>query len=832
MKQKGYQYKNNVLSESNKTSKGKTIILSEKQVEKVRQGLIAYESNKPDCEIGFEKPVDMYYTHVVNESPDCIEKINMDYNYEGAHPFVIFKGYENDPIIGAVGGETHSDMMGMLYDDVFENDGEYFDISNGLKDAILSKEVKPLLINSYYLQGRYFEESNVIKHGGNIISFYDYTIPLIKKSYSIIINLLNVIQKQGIPININTIDFDHWVGNKTMRFPLKWIGNGIIDSVLTYADSIEKKYNEEKPVYIIHAHNGNTITVDTDFMIVNHATPAINESTNEDLRNTIKSLSDFMRKDGLEIYPYPKIELNNDEQDGLFITTGYYVPDDKKIVLFCKNRHPKDILRTYAHEIIHHMQNLKGKNLKFSSKENIINNKEYEDIEAEAYLKGSIYFRKWTESEHKDYINESITPQDVDLSSFKLKDRLNPKFWKNNKLDSRIRLKLLDIADDFCDFLNINWVNIKDITITGSLANYTWNEKYSDIDLHILLDYKDVDERVDFVKEYFNSKKNEWNNKHQELKIFGFPIEVYVQDINEPHKSSGVYSLEKNEWVEEPNKNNFNADDFDEDIVKTKVSDYMNQIDKLEDDFNENDDEHQIEILFDDAEDLFDDIKDERKNAFKKSDKELSDGNVIFKTLRRNGYIEKLSNLKNKTYDKINSISEAVGNNSKLYHIVGDDSFERIKSIIENGLIPHYNKHDDTLGIYFSPKKFYDTKNTCLSILDTEENRKKYAFSPWLGGDVELATKQIPFDDLNVETIKFGYIDNEEKPLYSSTFFQTFIKNIMDKKGIETIAEYIATNNSYSNVFIYIDLFEMFVEQGTSHIFDNFSHIKTGKLLS
>lgn len=499
-----------------------------KEITKVRQGIMTYEENKPDYEIGFEEPIDMSsYAHIVNESPDCIEKINMDYNYEGAHPFVIFKGFENDPIIGVVGGETHSDMMGMLYDDVFENDGEYFDISNGLKDAILSKEVKPLLTSSYYLQGRYFEESDVIKNGGNIISFYDYTIPLIKKGYSTIINLLNVIQKHGIPIDIGTIDFDHWAGNRTMRFPLKWIGNGIIDSVLTYAENIEKKMSENKPLYVIYAHNGNTITVDDNFNVV---------------------------------------------------------------------------------------------------KQNISS------------------------------INEDVNPEDIDLSSFEIKDKLNPKFWKDNKLDSRIRLKLLDIADDFCDSLNIKWVDIKDITMTGSLANYTWNEEYSDIDLHILLNYKDVDERVDFVKEYFNLKKNEWNDKHQEIKIFGFPIEVYVQDINEPHKSSGVYSLEKNEWIVEPNKNNFSDDDYDETIVKTRVSDYMNQIDELEDDFNDTDDNHKIEDIFDNAEELFNDIKDERKKAFKKSDKELSDGNIIFKALRRNGYIEKISDLKNKSYNKINSL--------------------------------------------------------------------------------------------------------------------------------------------------------------------------------
>jgi hypothetical protein len=83
----------------------------------------------------------------------------------------------------------------------------------------------------------------------------------------------------------------------------------------------------------------------------------------------------------------------------------------------------------------------------------------------------------------------------------------------------------------------------------------------------------------------------------------------------------------------------------------------MNQIDDIEEKFNKVEDLHQTEDIYDEAEEVFDNIKGERKNAFKKTNKELSTGNVIFKTLRRNGYIEKISNLKNKSYNKINSLS-------------------------------------------------------------------------------------------------------------------------------------------------------------------------------
>lgn len=260
--------------------------------------------------------------------------------------------------------------------------------------------------------------------------------------------------------------------------------------------------------------------------------------------------------------------------------------------------------------------------------------------------------------ENKQIVTESLEPEEVDLSSFEIKDKLNPKFWKDKKIDSRIRLKLLDIADDYVDSLNINWAEPEDITMTGSLANFTWNEEYSDIDLHIIIDYKKVDERTDFVRNYLDAKEKDWRNKHENLKIYGFPIEVYVQDKNEKHAASGIYSLEKNEWILEPNKDNFNENDYEDEVVKNKVSEYTKKIDKLLEDFEEKTTESDIETIYNKSISLFNKIKDERNDELHAKDaKELSNGNLIFKSLRRNGYIEKLINLRNNSYDKWNSLN-------------------------------------------------------------------------------------------------------------------------------------------------------------------------------
>ena len=254
--------------------------------------------------------------------------------------------------------------------------------------------------------------------------------------------------------------------------------------------------------------------------------------------------------------------------------------------------------------------------------------------------------------------SEIVNPEDVDLSSFNIKKNLNPKFWKNGVLDSRIRMKLLDIADDFIEFLGVDWAKPEDITMTGSLANFNWDENYSDIDLHIIMDYSDVDERTDFVSNYFYSQKKLWNEEHSDITIMGFPVEVFVQDVNERHDSSGVYSLEKNKWLIEPEREKLASSKVNKAFIKDKVSEYMNKIDKLEYLLNKSkDDEYRLRRVMEKSDNLFDKIKGERKIGFERSGgKEINNYNIVFKALRRNGYIEKLVNIKSIAYDKLNSL--------------------------------------------------------------------------------------------------------------------------------------------------------------------------------
>ena len=104
-------------------------------------------------------------------------------------------------------------------------------------------------------------------------------------------------------------------------------------------------------------------------------------------------------------------------------------------------------------------------------------------------------------------ILEKLYPEDISLDSFEIKPKLNPKIWANeSKVRPDVRKQLLKIADDFYDSLDIPWVEVKDVRLTGSLANYNWSN-YSDVDLHVVINYKDINNDKDLVTEYLKLKK-------------------------------------------------------------------------------------------------------------------------------------------------------------------------------------------------------------------------------------------------------------------------------------------------------------------------------------
>lgn len=117
---------------------------------------------------------------------------------------------------------------------------------------------------------------------------------------------------------------------------------------------------------------------------------------------------EFLKEDKkLQIEPLPEIILDKRKQNlDVQDKTGDYDPVDKVLTVYAGDRHPKDVLRSFSHEMVHHMQCLEGKDLKVNTSV-LGENSNLDQIEAEAYMKGNMYFREWTEKKqksHSDYL--------------------------------------------------------------------------------------------------------------------------------------------------------------------------------------------------------------------------------------------------------------------------------------------------------------------------------------------------------------------------------------------------------------------------------------------
>lgn len=250
----------------------------------------------------------------------------------------------------------------------------------------------------------------------------------------------------------------------------------------------------------------------------------------------------------------------------------------------------------------------------------------------------------------KKFLSEQTDPESVDLSSFDFHDELNQDFWnqEDDKLDPEIRAKLMAIANDFWDSLEVGDTEYDDVTFTGSLAAHNYSQ-FSDVDLHILVDFSKVDDKVDLVREYFNAMKSIWNRLHDIL-IKGYEVEIYVQDVNDPHEAQGLYSVLNDEWIKKPV---LDKQDFDKDNVKKKAAGLMDQVDRLQPLLDEG--------KYEEAEKYADKLKAKIRKMRKTGLETVgaySVENLAFKVLRRNGYLEKLSDAKREAYDKMLSLKE------------------------------------------------------------------------------------------------------------------------------------------------------------------------------
>jgi len=242
-------------------------------------------------------------------------------------------------------------------------------------------------------------------------------------------------------------------------------------------------------------------------------------------------------------------------------------------------------------------------------------------------------------------MDEEITPDDVTIPVAPLRSELNPQIWNSDDtLKPEVRQALIDIANSYFKSLELD-LDVKDILFTGSLANYGWTDE-SDIDLHLIVDYKDLKD-VLFLEDYLYLKKKKWVDNHK-ISIYGFEVEPFAKDVENQYEYKAIYSIKNNDWVVPPRKD---KPTIDFETVKEKSASIMNDIDVIVD-IKDNDRQFKA------AEKLKNKLGGLRAIGLAK-DGEYSNENLIYKTLRKAGYLDKLGDTKDAAFDASLTVSES-----------------------------------------------------------------------------------------------------------------------------------------------------------------------------
>jgi hypothetical protein len=182
----------------------------------------------------------------------------------------------------------------------------------------------------------------------------------------------------------------------------------------------------------------------------------------------------------------------------------------------------------------------------------------------------------------------NVSPDEV-VESFRIKDELNPTIWASGDIiDPEVKDMLLEIGKTFYDSTDIK-AKVKDIILCGSLANYNWHEKYSDFDLHVIIDISEVSDDEELAEQVSDLAKKYWNLTH-DIQVRDFDVEVAIQDEDDlsdaigEGRMGGVYSLTSDKWIKKPEKINFIPD---ESMIKSKSKSIMLHIDRIEEEKGE-----------------------------------------------------------------------------------------------------------------------------------------------------------------------------------------------------------------------------------------------------
>jgi len=237
--------------------------------------------------------------------------------------------------------------------------------------------------------------------------------------------------------------------------------------------------------------------------------------------------------------------------------------------------------------------------------------------------------------------------EEIDMETFEKQPELESHIFRGDIMKPKIRKRLLKIVEDFLEGLKIE-VKPLDIRLTGSLANYNWSQ-YSDVDLHIIVDFAQLGENKELVKGYFDQARMNWNNRH-DIKVHGYEVEIYVEDAEEEHIASGLYSLTDQQWLNEPDPAQVEIDHV---TAHKKSDDIMTQINLIEK-FALQKPRPAMKSI----ERLRAKVRKLRSAGLKSPKAEFSAENIAFKILRREEALDKLADMRHNVYDRLMSMSE------------------------------------------------------------------------------------------------------------------------------------------------------------------------------
>jgi hypothetical protein len=233
-----------------------------------------------------------------------------------------------------------------------------------------------------------------------------------------------------------------------------------------------------------------------------------------------------------------------------------------------------------------------------------------------------------------------------ELESFNMADavafhkELNPRLWEDEKLDPEVRDQLLLIAEDFVEYLGISNLKVKDVTISGSNAAYSYTP-HSDLDLHVLVDFNELPNN-EVYQELFTAKKTLYNDAH-DITVRDVPVELYVQDTNNPVQSLGEYSIVHDKWIRIPKKRRANFDQAATKLKYEKLGELIELALKTKDPKRVND---TIAL-----------VKRYRKSGLDRAG-EFGPENLAYKAVRKQGLVQALHDLKAQLHTEKLSIDE------------------------------------------------------------------------------------------------------------------------------------------------------------------------------